>query len=108
MSEKEYTLKELEAMISKQKKGTRRRKRKMKTEKKALWSGLMACIILIVFSMVMVVIDKDTQTTAIFGAAGVTAIPFIFGIYEKFSTDINLKHMEKNYIQDYDEKEGLR
>lgn len=101
------SIEELEKMLDEKKKIEKRIKKKMKTEKKAMWAGLISCIILILFSMVMVVIDKDTQTTAIFGGAGVLAIPFIFGIYEKYSTDINLKHMEKNYIEDYDNKEGI-
>lgn len=56
----------------------------------------------------MVIMDKDTQTVAIFAGTGVVAITVIFGIYEKHSTAINLKHMEENYIVDYDEKEGIR
>ena len=79
----------------------------MKTGKKALWLGLGLCMALIVFSMIMVWCDKDTQTTAIFAGAGVAAIPFIFGIYEKYSTKISIKNMEMNFIEDYDEKEGI-
>lgn len=86
---------------------TSKKKRRMKTGKKAMWTGMGICIVLILFSMVMVWCDKDTQTTAIFGGAGVTAIPFIFGIYEKYATEISKKNMDMNFIEDYDEKEGI-
>lgn len=82
-------------------------KKRMKTGKKAMWTGMFVCVVLIVFSMVMVVIDKDTNTTSLLAGAGVAAIPFLFGIYEKYSTEISLKHMEENYIPNYDEKNGL-
>lgn len=99
---------ELERILDEKKKINKKKKRKrMKTEKKALLAGMTVAITLIIFSMVMVVLDKDTQTTAIFGGAGVAIIPFMFGIYKHHSTKINLVHMEKNYIEDYDEKEGI-
>ena len=79
----------------------------MKTGKLAFVAGVTSCIILVVFAMVMVFLEKDTQTNAIFGGAGVVAITIMFGIYEKYSTDISLKHMEKNYIPDYDERERI-
>lgn len=55
----------------------------------------------------MVILDKDTQTVAIFAGAGVSIIPFNLAIYQGNSTKENLIHMEKNYIVDYDEKEGI-
>ena len=118
MSEKksldEMTLSEIENHIETLKREVqqecgpiRKKKPKMKTGKKALWVGMWFCIVLIVFSMVMIVIDKDTNTTSILGGAGVAAIPFMFGIYEKYSTEISLKNMEENYIENYDEKMGI-
>lgn len=104
----EMTIEELEEYV-RLKKGDKPRevKKKMKTGKKALWTSLLISIALIVFSMAMIVMDKDTQTTSILGGAGVASIPFLFGIYEKFSTEISLKNMEKNFIEDYDEKQGI-
>lgn len=96
------TEKELKALLKQKKK-----KRRMKTGKKAFWAGMIMSIALIVFSAIMVVLDKDTQTVAIFAGAGVACIALLFGIYEKHSTKINLKHMEKNYIPNYDEERGL-
>lgn len=118
MSEKksldEMTLSEIENHIEARKREAqqeyepiRKKKPKMKTSKKALWVGMWFCIILIVFSMAMIIIDKDTNTTSILGGAGVAAIPFMFGIYEKYSTEISLKNMEENYIENYDEKMGI-
>lgn len=108
-----YSVKELEKIIEEKKqkeeetKQIKNKKKRMKTGKKAMWAGLSMCIILIIFSMIMVWLDKDTQTTSILGGAGVAAIPFIFGIYDKYSTEISIKNMDMNYIEDYDEKEGL-
>lgn len=118
MSEKksldEMTLSELENHIETRKREAqqeyrpiREKKPKMKTGKKALWVGMLFCIVLIIFSMAMIMIDKDTNTTSILGGAGVAAIPFMFGIYEKYSTEISLKNMEENYIENYDEKMGI-
>ena len=79
----------------------------MKTGKKAFWMGMIMCIALIVFSGMMVVLDKDTQTVTIFAGAGVACITILFGIYEKHSTKISLKHMEENYNPNYDEERGI-
>lgn len=100
-------LKDILENLKKQDEIVKKKRRKMKTGKKALWLGMLASVVLVVFSMAMIVLDKDTQTTSILGGAGVAAIPVLFGIYEKYSTQINLKHMEENYIVDYDEKEGI-
>ena len=118
MSEKksldEMTLSEIENHIETRKREAqqkygpiKKKKPKMKTGKKALWVGMWFCIVLIIFSMAMIMIDKDTNTTSILGGAGVAAIPFMFGIYEKYSTEISLKNMEENYIENYDEKMGI-
>ena len=63
----EMTLSEIEDYIQTQKREAqqeyapiREKKPKMKTGKKALWVGMWFCIILIIFSMAMIMIDKDT------------------------------------------------
>lgn len=101
-----YTKSEMNEMLKQREKASKKKK-KMKTGKRALWVGLAFCMILVAFSMAMIMIDKDTQTTSILGGAGVAAIPFLFGIYEKYSTQISLKNMEENFIEDYDERMGI-
>lgn len=108
--EKKYTAEEILEMLNNGDlpvEKVKKQKKKMKTGKKALRAGVFLCSVLIIFAMVMVFIDKDTTSNAIFASAGVVCITVMFGIYEKFSTDISLKHMEENYIPDYDEKKGL-
>ena len=107
MSKKEYSIEELETMLKEKKKVPKKKRKKMKTGKKAFWLGMFFSIALIIFSGVMIFVDKDTTTVAIFGGAGVACIPILFSIYEKRSNEISLKHMEKNYIEDYDDKEGI-
>lgn len=86
---------------------SKKSKRKMKTGKKGFWTGMIISIILLIFSAVMVILDKDTQTVAIFAGAGVSIIPFNLAIYQNNSTKENLVHMEKNYIENYDQQEGI-
>lgn len=106
MTYMKYTKSEMNEMLKQREKASKKKK-KMKTGKRALWVGLAFCMILVAFSMAMIMIDKDTQTTSILGGAGVAAIPFLFGIYEKYSTQISLKNMEENFIEDYDERMGI-
>ena len=79
----------------------------MKTGKKAFWAGMFVALGLIVFSAVMVYMGKDTHTVSIFAGSGVVCVSILFGIYEKYSTQISLKHMEEDYNPNYDEERGL-
>lgn len=82
-------------------------KKKMKTSKKAFWLGMTMSIGLIIFSAVMILMDKDTSTVSIFGGAGVACIPVLFGIYERYSNQLSLKHMEMDYNPNYDNDNNL-
>lgn len=83
------------------------KKRRMKTGKKAFYVAFMLCILMLVFSAVMVYLDKDTATVGIFAGSGVICITVLFNIYEKGSNEITKIHMEKNYNPNYDEEEGI-
>jgi len=82
-------------------------KRRMKTSKKALYIAFVICTVLILFTMAMIVLGKDTSSLGILATAGVGILPVMYAIYERGSTEEKRIHMEKNYIPDYDEKEGL-
>lgn len=88
--------------------GRKKRRKRMTTAKKAFITATAFCILLVVFSAVMIVLDKDTMTVSVFGGAGVACIPILFGIYDKYSNEISLKHMEMNYDPNYDENQGHR
>lgn len=90
------------------KKKEKRRRRKLKFGKKALVSAFLICGVLIAFTMAMIYLGKDTTSLTILAAAGVGILPIMYGIYDHYSTQISLLHMEKNYIPNYDEEEGLR
>lgn len=97
------TEKELEALL----KHKRKNKKKMKFGKKALVAAFLICIILIIFTMAMIILEKDTTSLTILATAGVGILPIMYGIYDHFNTKINLKHMEENYIENYDDERGI-
>ncbi len=97
------TMEQLEKMLKVKKKERLR----MKTGKKALYVYFYMCIILIAFTMAMIFLGKDTTSLTILAAAGVGGLPFMYNIYEKNNTPIKLKHMEMDYIPNYDEQEGI-
>lgn len=81
--------------------------KKMKTSKKALLAAFTIAIMLILFSMLMIYLEKDTSTLEILATAGVGCLPIMYGIYSHNSTKINLKHMEECYDPNYDDNQGL-
>ena len=83
-------------------------KRKLKFGKKALVAAFAIDIILILFTMVMIYMGKDTTSLTILAGAGVGILPVMYGIYDYGNTKINMMHMEHNYISNYDEQEGIR
>lgn len=84
-----------------------KKKRRMKFEKKSLIGVFFLCGILIAFTMWMIFQGKDTTSLTILAGAGVGCIAFVYERYEKYSNQINLKHMDMNYIPDYDERKGI-
>lgn len=85
----------------------KRKRKRMKSGKKALFLAFGICAVLILFTMAMILLEKDTTSLTILATAGVGILPIMYGIYDKYETQINLKHMEKNYIPDYDERNGI-
>ena len=79
------------------------RKKKMKFSKKLLVAYFAVCAILILFTMVMIVMGKDTTSLTILAGAGVGCLAIMTGLYDHYNTKINLKHMEQNYIPGYDD-----
>ena len=99
-------LDKIKEILAKESKPKRKRKR-MKSGKKALFLAFGICAVLILFTMAMILLGKDTTSLTILATAGVGILPIMYGIYDKYETQINLKHMEKNYIPDYDERNGI-
>lgn len=83
------------------------KRKRMKSGKKALFLAFVICILLMVFTMVMITLEKDTSSLEILATAGVGILPVMYGIYEHSNTKINLKHMEESYDPNYDEKHGI-
>ena len=84
-----------------------KKKKRDEVWEKALFLAFGICAVLILFTMAMIFLGKDTTSLTILATAGVGIIPIMYGIYDKYETQINLKHMEKNYIPDYDERKGI-
>ena len=102
----DLNVKELEKLLAEKKKEKKKRKR-MKFGKKALVAAFLICIILIIFTMAMIYTGRDTTSLTILATAGVGILPVMYGIYDFFNTKINLKHMEENYIENYDDERGI-
>lgn len=85
----------------------RRKKKRMKSGKRALFMAFSICIVLILFTMAMIYQGKDTTSLTILAGAGIGILPIMYGIYDHYNTKINLMHMEKNYIEDYDEENNI-
>lgn len=86
----------------------KQKKKRMKFGKKMLVLSFLICFALILFTMIMIYIGKDTTSLTILAGAGVAVLPVMYGVYDHYSTQINLKHMEENYIPNYDDEVGLR
>lgn len=99
----EDKLKEIEERES----ATKKPKKKMKTSKKALYTAFLIAIILIIFTMAMIFMDKDNGSLEILATAGVGCLPIMYGIYSHNNTKINLKHMEEDYDPNYNENNGI-
>lgn len=84
-----------------------RKRYRMQTKKKVLYIAFTIAVGLLVFTMYMLLTGRDSTTLGILAGAGVGILPFMYKIYERASTEENLKHMEMNYIKDYDEREGI-
>lgn len=112
-AEKERQQKELEKQQEVQKekepqeksieKTKKKKKKRMKFSKKLLVAYFAVCAILVIFTMAMIVMGKDTTSLTILAGAGVGGLVVMTSIYDHYETKINLKHMEKNYIPGYDE-----
>lgn len=103
MISNEVSVEELQKAIKLKKK----QKRRMKFGKKVLASAFIACAVLVIFTMAMIYTGKDTTSLTILAGAGVGILPVMYGIYDNYNTKINLKHMEENYIPNYDEERGI-
>ena len=101
------SVKEQRRISRKENKKLKKHKRKMKFGKKALVTGFTICIILLLFTMCMIVLGKDTTSLTILAGAGVGVLPILYGIYDHYSTKISIKHMEENYNPNYDEEKGI-
>lgn len=98
-----YTEKELEEML----KEKRKQKRRMKTGKKALLSYFIACSILVIFTMLMIYLERDSSALNTLAEVGLKGLPVVYGVYQANSYFINKKHMEQNYNPNYDEENNL-
>lgn len=104
----DLSVRELEELLEKKRKTARTtKKKKMKTSKKVLLLATLLCLVLIIFSMAMTYLGRDSSALSILAGAGVAILPIMFGIYEKYETPVRLMHMEKNYNPDYDEEKGI-
>ena len=108
MESHEFTERELETMLMKIRQDKKKKKKRMKTSKKALLAYFIVCGILVSFTTLMFYFEKYSSALNTLAEAGLKGLPVVYGIYQANSYLINKKHMEENYIPDYDEREGLK
>lgn len=81
-----------------------KKKRKINTSKRGFILLTIWAMAIQTYVMIMIVKLQDTTSLAIItGVVFGEIIAFYLG-YLKYSRDINLAHMDKNYIKNYDEE----
>lgn len=98
-------IKKMKSIIKKEGKTKRKNKKRLNTSK--LGFLLLSIWAMGIQTYVMIMIAKLHDTTSLAIITGVVfgeVIAFYLG-YLKYSKDINLMHMEKNYIPNYDDQE---
>ncbi len=97
-------IKKMKSIIKKEGKTKKKRKR-LNTSKLGFLLLTIWAMTVQTYVMIMIVKLHDTTSLAIItGVVFGEIIAFYLG-YLKYSKDINLMHMEKNYIPNYDEQE---
>lgn len=89
------------------KKKQSKRKKHMKTSKKAFWTYMIICAVILVYIMILLWFDKDSNTLSILAGTVVAAIAAVYKIYTDSSDKEKAIHMEKNYNPNYDKEEGI-
>lgn len=99
-------IKKMKAVIKNESKAKKkRRKKRMNTSKLGFLFLSIWAMAIQTYVMIMIVKLHDTNSLAIItGVVFGEVIAFYLG-YLKYSRDINLMHMEKNYIPNYDDQE---
>lgn len=88
-------------------KAKKRPKRKMKTNKKFfMWLTIWA-MIMQTYVLVMIVELRDTMTLSIVAGVVFGEIVLFYLGYLKYTLNIDLKHMDKNYNPNYDEEKNI-
>lgn len=85
---------------------SKRKKKFMQTSKKALISFLLWCATVQVLCLYFAFRFQSEMIMSIFAGTVVVEPAAIYKFYLDYQKEINLFHMEKNYIPDYDERQG--
>lgn len=83
-------------------------KKKMSSDKKAFWMFMTWCSVIQIITLYMAILMQSETLLAIFAVEAVAGPVFTYKFYLEYKKEINLKHMEMNYIPDYDEINGIK
>ena len=83
-------------------------KKKMSSDKKAFWMFMLWCSVIQVITLYMAIIVRIETILSIFAVEAVAGPVFTYKFYLEYKKEINLKHMDKNYIPDYNEINGIK
>ena len=83
-------------------------KKRTRTDKKAFWLFMAWCTIIQIITLSMAIQMASETLLVIFAVEAVAGPVFVYKFYLEYNREINLKHMEMNYVQDYDEINGIK
>lgn len=83
-------------------------KKRTRTDKKAFWAFMVWCFVIQVVTLYMAIKLQSETLLGIFAVEAVAGPVFVYKFYLEYNKELNLKHMEMNYINDYDEINGIK
>ena len=83
-------------------------KAKLRTDKQILYIAMTWAGIIQGITLTMGLFLRSETLLGIFAVEAVALPIFVFKYYLDYNKEINLKHMEMNYIKDYDEINGIK
>lgn len=83
-------------------------KKRTRTDKKAFWAFMIWCTVIQIITLYMAIRLQSETLLGIFAVEAVAGPIFVYKFYLEYNREINLKHMEMNYVKDYDEINGIR
>ena len=86
----------------------KKRKKRLSTSKKAFWVFIIWCSIIQTITLYFAIKLSSEMLLGIFAGSAVVEPIAIYKFYLEYNKEINLKHMDQNYMRNYDEVNGIK